>query len=122
MKQFDDIQDTLKPLSKIIERTVALSVPLVSEAFRDDSNYYAPMDTGDLKRSSILHSDLDNGIIRWVTPYARRLFYNPQYNFSKDSNPFARGLWAEVAKEENSDKYKAFTNNGFEQAKDEVLK
>ncbi|MGH1117209.1 minor capsid protein, partial [Bacillus paranthracis] len=34
----------------------------------------------------------------WNTPYARRLYYNPHYNFSKDENPYASGLWFELAK------------------------
>jgi Minor capsid protein len=63
-----------------------------------DSNYYAPQDQRFLIKSSILHSDLGNGKIVWQTPYAKRLYYNPQYNFSKDKNPNARGLWFEYAK------------------------
>lgn len=27
------------------------------------------------------------------TPYARRLYYHPEYNFQTDENPFAGGEW-----------------------------
>ena len=65
-----------------------------------DSNFYIPKDRGALEASSLIHSDLEAGIIKWATPYARRLYWNPQYNFSHDVNPNARGLWFEAAKAE----------------------
>lgn len=63
-----------------------------------DSNFYAPRYRGDLQDSSVIHSRLGSGEVVWRTPYARRLYYNPQYNFSKDKNANARGLWFEAAK------------------------
>ncbi|MCA1183487.1 minor capsid protein [Bacillus licheniformis] len=71
---------------------------LLSSEVLKDSNYYAPMDTGALISSSERSSDFENGRLIWDTPYARRLYYNPQYKFSKDKNPNARGLWFEAAK------------------------
>lgn len=117
MKNFKELSDTLKDLVSIVENTAEWSTFDVSQAFLDDSNYYAPMVTGDLKRSSITWSIFEEGHLEWRTPYARRLFYNPQYNFSKDANPNASGLWAEKAKLENKDKYAKITNNNFERAK-----
>lgn len=73
-----------------------------------DSNYYAPEDlgySGGLKASSLLHSRIGQGHIEWQTPYAKRLYYNPQYNFRKDKNPNARGLWFEEAKSTNKDNW-----------------
>lgn len=66
-----------------------------------DSNYFIPKQDGYLERSGILHSRIGEGHIEWNTPYARRLYYNPQYNFSKDVNPNAQGLWFEAAKARN---------------------
>ena len=117
MKKFNDINDTLKDLHKIVDKTVKWSVPMVASEFLKDANHYIPFQDGDLKRSSINHSDFDKGLLVWQTPYARRLFYNPQYNFSKDENPNASGLWAEKAKQENKEKYKNITNDNFEKAK-----
>lgn len=63
-----------------------------------DSNYYVPKDTGNLEASGVAHSRIGDGHIEWNTPYARKLYYNPQYNFSEDTNPNAQGLWFEAAK------------------------
>lgn len=60
-----------------------------------------PFDTGTLQGSigavdqfregSELHTTLCLG----DTPYARRLYFHPEYNFQTGNNPNARGLWAE---------------------------
>lgn len=63
-----------------------------------DSNYYIPKDTGNLEGSGIRASKIGEGEVAWDTVYAKRLYYNPQYNFSKDRNPNAQGLWFEAAK------------------------
>ncbi|WP_026582126.1 minor capsid protein [Bacillus sp. J33] len=63
-----------------------------------DSNFFIPKRERYLESSGVLHSRLGEGHIEWRTPYARRLYYNPQYNFSKDVNPNAQGLWFEAAK------------------------
>jgi Minor capsid protein len=62
------------------------------------SNFFIPKDTGELERSGVRASQIGKGKIIWDQPYARKLYYNPQYNFSKDANPNAQGLWFEVAK------------------------
>lgn len=71
---------------------------LLSSEVLKDSNYYAPQDTGNLIGSSQRASDFKKGRLVWDTRYAKKLYYNPQYNFSKDKNPNARGLWFEAAK------------------------
>lgn len=70
----------------------------VSSQVLKDSNYYIPKREGDLESSSHIHSDLEKGKLEWNTPYARRLYWNPEYNFSTDVNPNASGLWFERAK------------------------
>ncbi|QZT33988.1 minor capsid protein [Caldalkalibacillus thermarum TA2.A1] len=63
-----------------------------------DSNNYAPQDTSNLINSGIRLTNPGSGKVMWDGSYARRLYYNPQYNFSKDKNPNAGGLWFERAK------------------------
>lgn len=65
-----------------------------------DSNYYIPAREWILRDSSIRASQIGKGKLIWDTPYGRRLYYNPQYNFSTDKNPHAQGLWFEAAKAE----------------------
>lgn len=81
-----------------VRRAVQQSIYIVSDQVMKDCNMYVPMDTGALRNSSITHSDLSNGQIRWVTPYARRLYYGVGFNFSRHLNPRAQALWAEKAR------------------------
>jgi Minor capsid protein len=76
---------------------------VLDNAVIKDSNYYLPEDKGYLRKSVIKHSKPGSGEVRWQTPYARRLYYNPQYDFSTDINPNAQGLWYEAAKAEKRD-------------------
>lgn len=58
-----------------------------------------PRDTGNLQGESFFvdTSDSASGKVSLVhsTPYARRLYFHPEYNFTKDENPNARGRWFE---------------------------
>lgn len=58
-----------------------------------------PFDTGDLQNESTFvdTSDSAKGKVTLVssTPYARRLYYHPEYHFQKEENPNARGEWYE---------------------------
>ena len=53
-------------------------------------------DTGELERSSFVDlSRINDGItsIIFDTPYARRLYWHPEYNFRQDKNVNAQGKW-----------------------------
>lgn len=58
-----------------------------------------PRDTGNLQGESFFvdTSESASGKVSLVhsTPYARRLYFHPEYNFAKDKNPNARGRWFE---------------------------
>lgn len=81
-----------------IQKATEFSQFALDQQVIKDSNYYVPLDTGTLQRSVLTNSQIGKGEIVWDTPYAKRLYYNPQYNFSKDLNPNARGLWFDQAK------------------------
>lgn len=89
--------DTNKLQSKRQNATKAAQMQLDQDVLKD-SNYYIPKAIGTLEGSGVRASQVGKGKVIWDTPYARRLYYNPQYNFSKDKNPNARGLWFEAAK------------------------
>ena len=78
-----------------------------------DSNYYAPMDTGTLMASVITATKLGSGTIEWNTPYAHKLYYGVNYNFSKDSNPHARAKWFEEAKAKNMRNWEKIINANY---------
>lgn len=56
-----------------------------------------PFDTGHLEEDATFvdYSESGRGKVSLVssTPYARRLYYHPEYNFQKDENPNAGGEW-----------------------------
>ena len=58
-----------------------------------------PFDTGQLQNRSgfVDDSKVKSGKVSIVydTPYARRLYYHPEYNFKKEKNPNAGGMWFE---------------------------
>lgn len=65
-----------------------------------------PFDTGHLEEDATFvdYSQSDRGKVTIVnaTPYARRLYYHPEFHFQKDENPFAGGEW-----------YKPWTEGGL---------
>lgn len=58
-----------------------------------------PFDTGNLQNESTFvdYSESSRGKVTIVssTPYARRLYYHPEYNFQTEENPNAKGEWYE---------------------------
>lgn len=60
---------------------------------------YVPMDTGALKSSGVRHTSIGSGEVKYKTPYARRLYYNPQYNY--DGAPKRGGRWFERMKSDH---------------------
>lgn len=58
-----------------------------------------PFDTGNLQGESffINRANAEFGEVSLVhsTPYARRLYFHPEYNFQTTENPNARGEWYE---------------------------
>lgn len=56
-----------------------------------------PRDTGALQneKTFVDYNDSRRGVVRIVSegPYARRLYYHPEYNFQTFENPFAGGEW-----------------------------
>ena len=65
----------------------------------NDCNQYCKFDTGMLVASSYIHSQLDEGLLIWRTPYARRQYWEIKTAYT-DKNPKATWKWFEVAKKE----------------------
>lgn len=73
-----------------------------------------PFDIGTLQNDStdLDESNMKEGVIRIVssTPYARRLYFHPEYNFNQDSNANAKGRWFD---DWINGKYKDYAPNAF---------
>lgn len=76
-----------------------------------------PRDTGALQNESTFvdNSKSSSGTCSIVsaTPYARRLYYHPEFNFSKDENPNAKGEWYEDYVP--GGKYDTFAQNAYKE-------
>lgn len=76
-----------------------------------------PFDTGNLQNESMFvnYSESAKGIAALVhtTPYARRLYFHPEYDFHTDENPNARGEWYEDWLP--GGKYEKFASDAFKE-------
>ena len=57
-----------------------------------------PRDTGALHENTFIDfSESKSGVVSLVssTPYARRLYFHPEYHFQQIENPNAKGKWFE---------------------------
>lgn len=87
---------------KAIDKSMQTAlVEAVNEMRRDlKQSQTMPFDTGNMQNvsMSVDSSKKEQGQVRLVTdtPYARRLYFHPEYNFRKDKNPNAQGKWLET--------------------------
>ena len=64
------------------------------------SSEFAPFDQHTLIESGQENTQIGSGEIKYRTPYARRLYYHPEYDFSTEKNPKAGGYWFERMKQQ----------------------
>lgn len=72
--------NTLK--SRGLEKGGKVQVFIDSECLRL-SERKIPKDTNALIRSGQINTKVGSGQVIWRTPYARRLYYHPEYNFNE---------------------------------------
>ena len=69
----------------------------VTSEFQKNVEPYVPMDEAEKYENPgrlIDSCHIENGTdVVWNTPYARRLYYHPEYRFQKGENPNAKGKW-----------------------------
>lgn len=66
-----------------------------------DTDKYVPMRTGILARSGILGTRIGSGVIEYIAPYAKRLYYGTHIRFGKSRHPLAQAKWFEASKAVN---------------------
>lgn len=98
------VKSTVKlnmPRIRQLSKAAVIALEMTAEALHTEvvQAQVFPFDTGNLQNESTFVdcSDSSKGKVTLVsnTPYARRLYYHPEYNFQKDENPNARGNWYE---------------------------
>lgn len=85
--------DKIKKLQEISQKAFELTVEAVLSDIRMSQT--VPKNTGELERSGFTEIDIQRMVARIIfdTPYARKLYWHPEYNFRKDKNQYAGGLW-----------------------------
>lgn len=84
-------QDKIRQLTEAVAR----SAEQAAEVVKSDivASQTVPKNTGELERSGFVVVSKSKYQIVYDTPYARRLYWHPEYKFRKDKNPNAGGLW-----------------------------
>jgi hypothetical protein len=86
----------LSGIGKAVDSATVKSQFALTQQVLADTTPYVPFLEGELSRSA-LRMSTDTQLI-WDTPYARRLYYNPEFNFTTKHHPLAGGMWFERAK------------------------
>ncbi len=83
-------------LQSIVQQAFCMTVDAVLSDIQISGT--VPKDTGELERSGFSEIETKEMVARIVfdTPYARRLYWHPEYDFRKDKNPDAQGLWMQT--------------------------
>lgn len=98
------VKSTVKlnmPRIKQLTQAAVIALEMTGEALHTEvvQAQVFPFDTGNLQNESTFvdYSDSSQGKVTLVsnTPYARRLYYHPEYNFQTKENPNAKGHWYE---------------------------
>jgi hypothetical protein len=89
------------PRIQQLSKAAVTALAMTGEAVHSDvvQSQVVPFKTGNLQNESAFvdDSDADRGVVRLIhsTPYARRLYYHPEFNFDTSENPNAKGQWFE---------------------------
>ncbi len=80
-------------LDKVAIECIALTADATLTELRD--RQVMPFDTGNLQNDSTFVDDSHQGKASIVssTPYARRLYFHPEYNYRRNNNGNAGGRW-----------------------------
>ena len=70
---------------------------LLASEILNDCNQYVKWDSGQLATSSLVHSQLEKGLLIWRTPYARRQYWAIQTAYPTYHSK-ATWKWCEAAK------------------------
>lgn len=89
------------PRIKQLTQAAVTALEMTAEALHTEvvQAQVMPFDSGHLEEdaSFVDYKESGQGKVTLVssTPYARRLYYHPEYDFQTDENPFVGGEWYE---------------------------
>jgi hypothetical protein len=81
-----------------LDKIQAQAVEMTAEAVKTDivTTAVVPKQLGELERSGHVVNEPKKSSIVFDTPYARRIYWHPEYTFRRDKNPNAQGKWMEA--------------------------
>ena len=106
------------PKIKRLDKATTKSLEMTMEALHTEvvNAQVMPFDTGTMQNDStyVDYSKSSKGKVSLITstPYARRMYYHPEYNFQTKENPNAQGNWYEPW---ITGKHKNFCKKAFSQ-------
>lgn len=88
--------DKIRKLQETTQKAFELTVEAVLSDIRMSQT--VPKNTGELERSGFVEIDVKKMIAKIIfdEPYARRLYWHPEYDFRQDKNQYAGGLWMQT--------------------------
>lgn len=88
--------DKIKRLQEIAQKAFELTAEAVLTDVQQSQTI--PKNIGELERSGFIEVDVTNMVAKIIfdTVYARRLYWHPEFDFRKDKNPNAGGLWMQT--------------------------
>lgn len=88
--------DKIRKLQEIAQKAFELTVEAVLSDIRMSQT--VPKNTGELERSGFTEIDVKKMVAKIIfdEPYARRLYWHPEYDFRQDKNQYAGGLWMQT--------------------------
>lgn len=84
-----------------LEKAQRQAIEMTMEVLKTDivTSAVVPKNTGELERSGFVDTSMLREFVASIvfdTPYARRLYWHPEYNFRKDKNVNAQGKWMQA--------------------------
>lgn len=89
------------PKIKLLDKSVSKALEMTLDALHTEvvEAQVMPFDTGTMQNNSTFgdYSKSSSGTVKLVTstPYARRMYFHPEYNFQTKENSNAQGEWYE---------------------------
>lgn len=88
----------LQQISKNTEKSLIMTAKAIKTDLYQSQTM--PFDTGNMQNKSTFVDDTQskNGVVKLITdtPYARKMYFHPEYKFKKNNNQNAQGRWLDI--------------------------
>ena len=106
----------IKGIEQRVEDKTNRAQIAIDSMILSDSNYFVPVKTSTLEKSSIINTVLGKGLLVWRTPYAKKQYYGDKFDHSQQFNHNACSRWFEAAKARWLAKWVRFANEQYKRS------